>query len=192
MAPTPPGFNEVIASASNIGLFSGILPFIITYTIFFFLIRRIDLLEEKNDTFAAILGIAFAFYTSKFIVAHPGYQAFMAQYVSRIALITIGVLGLLVVLAFVGMDLSDSQPLGYIMALIVIVAFTVSGGLPVITGQGALGQLYEIFNWLIESGTIWVLAVLGLLGWTLRDSDTDSDRGGLPDFFEAIGGGGEE
>lgn len=192
MAPTPPGFEQLLASGSDIGLFSGILPFIITYTIFFFLIRRIGLLEDNNDTFAAILAIAFAFYTSRFIIMNPGYQQFMLDYVSRIALITVGLLGLLVVLAFVGLDLSsDVQGLGYIMALIVIVAFTVSGGVPVIAGDGALGQVQELVNWLINSGTIWILAVLGLLGWTLKDSDDEDDNGGLPELFSAIGNSSE-
>ena len=192
MAPTPPGFEQLLASGSDIGLFSGILPFIITYTIFFFLIRRIGLLKDNNDTFAAILAIAFAFYTSRFIIMNPGYQQFMLDYVSRIALITVGLLGLLVVLAFVGLDLSsDVQGLGYIMALIVIVAFTVSGGVPVIAGDGALGQVQELVNWLINSGTIWILAVLGLLGWTLKDSDDEDDDGGLPELFSAIGNGSE-
>ena len=192
MAPTPPGFEQLLASGSDIGLFTGILPFIITYTIFFFLIRRIDLLKDNNDTFAAILAIAFAFYTSRFIIMNPGYQQFMLDYVSRIALITVGLLGLLVVLAFVGLDLSsDVQGLGYIMALIVIVAFTVSGGVPVIAGDGALGQVQELVNWLINSGTIWILAVLGLLGWTLKDSDDEDDNGGLPGLFSAIGNSSE-
>lgn len=180
-----------MASGGDIGLFSGILPFIITYTIFFFLIRRIGLLDEDNDTFAAILAIAFAFYTSRFIIANPVYEQFILDYVSRIALITIGLLGLLVVLAFVGMDLSNNNGLGYIMALIVIVAFAVSGGIPVIAGEGALGTVYSTFNWLIESGTIWVLAVLGLLGWTLRDDDENENDGGLPELFTGIGGNGE-
>lgn len=192
MAPTPPGFEQLLASGSDIGLFTGILPFIITYTIFFFLIRRIGLLKDNNDTFAAILAIAFAFYTSRFIIMNPGYQQFMLDYVSRIALITVGLLGLLVVLAFVGLDLSsDVQGLGYIMALIVIVAFTVSGGVPVIAGDGALGQVQELVNWLINSGTIWILAVLGLLGWTLKDSDDEDDNGGLPELFSAIGNSSE-
>jgi branched-subunit amino acid transport protein AzlD len=192
VAPTPPGFEQLLASGSDIGLFTGILPFIITYTIFFFLIRRIGLLKDNNDTFAAILAIAFAFYTSRFIIMNPGYQQFMLNYVSRIALITVGLLGLLVVLAFVGLDLSsDVQGLGYIMALIVIVAFTVSGGVPVIAGDGALGQVQELVNWLINSGTIWILAVLGLLGWTLKDSDDEDDNGGLPELFSAIGNSSE-
>lgn len=193
MAPSPPGFETLLASGSDIGLFSGILPFIITYTIFFFLIRRIGLLDDgNNDTFAAILAIAFAFYTSRFIIMNPQYQGFMTTYVSRIALITIGLLGLLVVLAFVGLDLSsDVQGLGYIMALIVVVAFTVSGGVPVIAGDGAIGQVQELFNWLINSGTIWILAVLGLLGWTLRDSEENENDGGLPELFSAIGNSNE-
>ena len=140
MAPTPPGFEQLLASGSDIGLFSGILPFIITYTIFFFLIRRIGLLEDNNDTFAAILVIAFAFYTSRFIIMNPGYQQFMLDYVSRIALNTVGLLVLLLVLALVGLDLSsDVQSLGSIMALIVIVAFTASGVVPVIAVAGSLG-----------------------------------------------------
>lgn len=189
MVSSPPGFEQLLASGGDIGLFSGILPFIITYAIFFFLIRRISLLDEDNDTFAAILAIAFAFYTSKFIIANPVYQEFILSYVSRIALITIGLLGLLVVLAFVGMDLSNNNGLGYVMALIVIVAFAVSGGLPVIAGEGALSSVYSLFNWLIESGTIWVLAVLGLLGWTLRnDDDDDGGSNGLPELFKGIGG----
>ena len=191
MAPSPPGFEQLLASGGDIGLFSGILPFIITYTIFFFLIRRIGLLDEDNDTFAAILAIAFAFYTSRFIIANPVYQEFILSYVSRIALITIGLLGLLVVLAFVGMDLSNNQGLGYVMALIVIVAFAVSGGVPVIAGEGAIGTVYSMFNWLIESGTIWVLAVLGLLGWTLKDDDENENEGGLPELFTGLGGNGE-
>jgi hypothetical protein len=190
VAPTPPGFEQILASGADIGLFSGILPFIITYAIFFFLIRRIGLLDENNDTFAAILAIAFAFYTSRFIIMNPAYQSFMLNYVSRIALITVGVLGLLIVLAFVGMDLSDNQGLGYIMALIVIVAFTVSGGVPVVAGDGALGTVMEFVDWLINSGTIWILAVLGLLGWTLRDSD-ETERSGLPEVFQPFGGDGE-
>lgn len=190
VAPTPPGFETILQSGADVGLFSGILPFIITYTIFFFLIRRIELLDDNNDTFAAILGIAFAFYTSRFIVANPAYQDFMLNYISRIALITVGVLGLLVVLAFVGMDLADKQGLGYLMALIVIVAFTVSGGMPIIFGEGALGTVNQVFNWLVESGTIWVLAVLALLGWTLKDHEDDSD-GGLPELFDALGSSGE-
>ena len=182
-----------MASGSEIGLFTGILPFIITYTIFFFLIRRIELLDDNNDTFAAILAIAFAFYVSRFIIMNPGYQAFILNYVSRIALITIGLLGLLIVLAFVGMDLSsDVQGLGYIMALIVLVAFTVSGGIPVIAGEGSIGQVQELLNWLINSGTIWVLAVLGLLGWTLRDEDENEGDNGLPELFSALGNGGHE
>ncbi len=179
-----------MASASDIGLFSGILPFLITYTIFFFLIKRIHLLEENNDTFAAILAIAFGFYTSKFIIANPMYQNFIMDYISSVALITVGVLGLLIVLAFVGMDLSDNQGLGYVMALIVVVAFTVSGGLPAIFGENATGQAQNLLNWLISSGTVWVIAVLGLLWWTLRDSDEENESG-WPELFEPLTPGGE-
>lgn len=189
---TPPTFSQLLQSGSEVGLFSGILPFIIAYTIFFFLIRRIGLLDDNNDTFAAILAIAFAFYTSRFTMMY-GYETFILQYMSRIALITVGVLGLLVVLAFVGMDLSnDNKMLGYVMALIVIVAFTVSGGIPVIAGEGALGQISQFINYLIETGLVWVIAVLGLLWWTLKDDDGNSEGGGLPDLFEAMGGGGPE
>lgn len=186
-------WGGLMQSADSIGLFSGILPFIITYTIFFFLIKRIDLLDEgDNDTFAAILAIAFAFYTSRFIIANPMYETFFMDYVSSVALITVGLLGLLVVLAFIGMDLSsDVQGLGYIMALIVIVAFATSGGLPAIFGENALGQAEGVINWLINSGTIWILAVLGLLGWTLRDSDDNDNDGGLPELFSALGNSSE-
>lgn len=188
---TPPTFSQLLQSGSEVGLFSGILPFIIAYTIFFFLIRRIKLLNDNNDTFAAILAIAFAFYTSRFTMMY-GYETFILQYMSRIALITVGILGLLVVLAFVGMDLSDNQGLGYVMALIVIVAFTVSGGIPVIAGEGALGQISQLVTYMLETGLVWVVAVLGLLWWTLKDDDGDDDDGGLPDLFDAMGGGGNE
>ncbi|MFB6180568.1 MAG: hypothetical protein ABEJ93_01695 [Candidatus Nanohalobium sp.] len=189
MAPTPPSLAAVFQSGEQMGLFSGILPFIITYTIFFFLIRHINLLDDNNDTFAAILSIAFAFYTSKFMIAHPVYQDFLMQYVSRIALITVGILGLLVTLAFVGLDLSsddNKKYLGYVMVLITLVAFGVSGGLPVIAGTGTYSQVMALVSWLIESGTIWILAVIGLLGWTLKDDSDDDSSGGLPDLFEAL------
>jgi len=180
-------FPELIRSMEELGFFTGLLPFVITYTIFFFMLRKVG--EEifdaddnnRADMFAAILSIAFAFFTSKFILANPMFMDFFTNYIGRFTVIAVGLLGLLVILGFVGIDLEKRNSVGYILAILVVAAFAVSGGvssfLPAATRGDILSQFTAALAWTIDTGIIFVFLIIGLLFWTMGDSnDNDNEN----------------
>lgn len=180
-------FGGLIETLGGIDFFSGILPFVITYTIFFFILRYIAdnlLFEEwdnnKPDQFAAILAIAFAFFTADFILAQPWAATFFSEYLGRLTLIIVGLLGLLAVLGFVGMDLNSSKTaLGAVLAVLVLAVFSVSGGLSSLLPSGqeneALSLVSEAIAYSVDTGLIFILLIVGLLYYTMRDPDPDGD-----------------
>jgi|GEM_PF-490393 len=179
-------FGGLIETLGGIDFFSGILPFVITYTVFFFVLRYIGenlLFEEwgdskKPDQFAAILAIAFAFFTADFILAQPWAATFFSEYLGRLTLIIVGLLGLLAVLGFVGMDLNSSKTaIGAVLAVLVLAVFSVSGGLSSLLPSGqeneALSLVSEAIAYSVDSGLIFILLIVGLLYYTMRDPDPD-------------------
>ena len=179
-------FGGVMDTLSGIDFFSGILPFVITYTVFFFVLRYIGenlLFEEwgdsnKPDQFAAILAVAFAFFTADFILAQPWAATFFSEYLGRLTLIIVGLLGLLAVLGFVGMDLNSSKTgIGAILALIVLAVFSVSGGLSSLLPTGgrneALTLVSDAIAYSVDSGIIFILLIVGLLYYTMKDPSDD-------------------
>jgi len=178
-------FPELIRSMEELGFFTGLLPFVITYTIFFFMLRKVgeeifDDDSQRPDLFAAILSIAFAFFTSKFILANPMFLDFFTNYIGRFTVIAVGLLGLLVMLGFVGIDLEERNSVGYILAILVVAAFAVSGGissfLPAATRNDVLGQLSAALGWTIDTGIIFVFLIIGLLFWTMGDGSDDDNE----------------
>ena len=180
-------FGGVMETLSGIDFFSGILPFVITYTVFFFILRYIAdkvLFEEwsdskKPDQFAAILAIAFAFFTADFILAQPWAATFFSEYLGRLTLIVVGLIGLLAVLGFVGMDLnSNKTALGAVLAVIVLAVFAVSGGLSSLLPSGSQNEAIALFSdavaYSIDSGLIFIILIIGLLYYTMRDPDSSS------------------
>lgn len=192
-------FGGVMETLSGIDFFSGILPFVITYTVFFFVLRYIGenlLFEEWNDSnkpdqFAAILAVAFAFFTADFILAQPWAATFFSEYLGRLTLIIVGLLGLLAVLGFVGMDLNSSKTgIGAILALIVLAVFSVSGGLSSLLPTGgqneAITLVSDAIAYSVDSGIIFILLIVGLLYYTMRDPDSEGDSSA--DWFTPWGG----
>lgn len=180
-------FGELITSLEGIGFFTGLLPFVITYTIFFFMLRNISsnlLLDDdgRAKQFSAILSLAFAFFTSRFIVMNPAYQQFLTQYLGRFAVLMVGFLGLLVALGWFGINLEekDTPVWGLVAALFISMIFVVSGGLnasilPTGDQSQILSVLFAVLNWSIETGVIFIFLVIGLLYWSLQDpSKNDS------------------
>lgn len=186
---------------ADIGFFEGILPFVVTYALFFFILRYLadDVLEiggddnnNRPDQFAAILSVAFAFFTARFVMMNPIYTDFFTQYLGRVTVVIIGLLGLLVTIGFVGIDLESNNAVGWTLALIIVAAFAVSGGvnasiLPTDSQSQILGLVAEFLNFTVESGLIFVVLIGGLLLFTMRGGD-DSDDGSLPGFFVPYGG----
>jgi hypothetical protein len=181
-------FGDLIAQMDQLGFFTGLLPFVITYTIFFFFLRKIAEgpmgLDEgdgnRADLFAALLSIAFAFFTSRFIMAHPYFQDFFSQFIGRFTVIAIGLLGLLVLLGFVGIDFEQRNSVGYILALLVVAAFAVSGGvssiLPLQSRNEIISSAAAFLSFTIETGLIFVFLIFGLLWWTMGSEDKEGPK----------------
>lgn len=188
-------FGELITSLEGIGFFTGLLPFVITYTIFFFMLRRVadeTLLEDSDRArqFAAILSIAFAFFTSRFIVMNPVYQQFFTQYLGRFTVLMVGFLGLLVLLGWFGIELGEMGAgiWGGIAALFIAALFVVSGGLrasllPVENQNQIISGILGILNWSINTGVIFIFLIIGLLWWSLQDPSDDGGPSTLNKLF---------
>ena len=188
-------FGELITSLEGIGFFTGLLPFVITYTIFFFMLRRVadeTLLEDSDRArqFAAILSIAFAFFTSRFIVMNPVYQEFFTQYLGRFAVLMVGFLGLLVMLGWFGIELGEMGAgiWGGIAALFIAALFVVSGGLrasllPLENQNEIVSGIFGVLNWSINTGVIFIFLIIGLLYWSLQDPSDDGGPSTLNKLF---------
>jgi hypothetical protein len=194
-------FGGLMETLTGIDFFTGLLPFVITYTVFFFILRYLAtqvLFEEwsdgnKPDQFAAILSIAFAFFTANFIMNQPWAAAFFSQYLGRLTVIIVGLLGLLALLGFVGIDLDSTKTgVGWVMALLVIAAFAVSGGvssiLPVSSRNAAVAYFSSGLSYMIDSGLIFLVLIVGLLYYTMRDPSDSSSSSNRWDVFRPVHG----
>lgn len=192
------GFNNLLEIMTKQGFFSGLLPFVVAYVLFFLTLKRIPLFNEEDgdNRFAAVLSVVFAFFVSQFLVNNPAYQQFFVDYLGAIAVTVIGLLGLLVVLAFIGLDIgtdnSQSRALyGLILTGIVILAFFVTGGGRIFIPDDINSQAIEqLVNVAVDSGLIWILVVAGLIYWTLSDGSSDSSLS-PGEWFDTISGNGE-
>ncbi|MBY6287373.1 hypothetical protein GLT90_02075 [Nanohaloarchaea archaeon H12] len=181
-------FGKLMQNLEGIGFFTGLLPFVITYAIFFFLLRKVgeEILDEdtgRPQQFAAILSIAFAFFTSRFILINPVYQQFFTQYLGRFTVLAVGLLGLLVILGWLGIEVPDTGYAlwGSIAALLVAAVFVVSGGLrasivPLESQNEILSAIIGFISFSISSGIIFVFLIIGLLAFTFSDPDDGSDE----------------
>ncbi|NMJ76899.1 hypothetical protein GLU64_00600 [Nanohaloarchaea archaeon] len=191
-------FGQLMQNLEGIGFFTGLLPFVITYAIFFFLLREVgeSVLDEDNgrpQQFAAILSIAFAFFTSRFILINPVYQQFFTQYLGRFTVLAVGLLGLLVILGWLGIEIDNlgNGLWGAITALLVAAVFVVSGGLrsslaPLESQNEILNAILGFISYSISSGIIFIFLIIGLLAFTFRDpSDGSNDDSVFETLFNA-------
>lgn len=191
------GFNTLIQTMADQGFFSGLLPFVVAYVLFFLTLKRVPLFEQEDgdNRFAAVLSVVFAFFVAQFLVTNPAYQQFFIEYLGAIAVTVIGLLGLLVVLAFIGLDIGTSESesrglYGLILTAIVVLAFFVTGGGQIFIPDNINNQYVEQFiSFAVDSGLIWIAVVAGLIYWTLSDSSSSSSFSPGKLFDELSGNG---
>lgn len=191
------GFNNLLQMMTEQGFFSGLLPFVVAYVLFFLTLKRIPLFNEEDgdNRFAAVLSVVFAFFVAQFLVRNPAYQVFFVDYLGAIAVTVIGLLGLLVVLAFIGLDIGTDQGsrgvYGLILTGIVVLAFFVTGGGRIFIPENINSEILEQFiNFTVDSGLIWIVAVAGLIYWTLSDGSSSSSLS-PGKLFDELSGNGE-
>ena len=179
------GFNQVLQTMAQADFFTGVLPFVITYVVFFFALKKVKIFDNGNEKVAGIVAIAAAFYVARFITLNAFYQEFFVQYFGTLTIGIIGILGLLVVLAMVGWDINNMPGqggvFGWLLAGIAVAAFTVSGGvsafIPGISSSQFGGVISQASSLIFDQGLIWVLLVVAALWWTTSDDNSSSGEG---------------
>lgn len=196
------GFNELLSTMAQADFFTGLLPFLLMYLLFFLALKKVPLLEG-DDKFAALISIILAFFFARFISQSPLYQQFIVDYLGFIAITIIGLLGLLIVISFIGLDMLNDNTAanitGLILTLAVLAGFFVTGGASIFLPEQIEGdfanQAITLLEFTIDSGLIWVLLVLAVFWWTLKPED---DNGGgaslsdVPNWFHPRNGNNPE
>lgn len=184
------GFSSLIQSMVQQDIFTLVLPFLLSYIIFFLALQRIPVLKDADgDTnkFSALIAIIFAFFVAYFLTLNPQYQGFFPEYLGRITIGLIGILGLATVVAFVTDDTDYlKSPLMMIIILIVVLsAWTMSGGAFAFLPETALPviglSIADIGSILFDNGIIYLIVIGVALYWVSNEGDSD-DR----DIADAI------
>lgn len=178
------GFNELIRLFMEQDVFTGVLPFVLTYVVLFLGIRNVPVFNTKDgrgEQFAALVSVVGAFYVARFLITRPFYQEFFITYFGKFAVGMVGLLGLMAILAFVGVDFAGDNGLPW--PILMIIGATMAGaaffsaggfGPPMLQSLEA-GALVEAALFLADTGLIWALIIGGVLWWTLSDSDDDGN-----------------
>lgn len=171
-------------------VFTGVLPFVLTYVILFLGVKKVPIFDTndgRGEQFAALVSIVGAFYVARFLITRPFYQDFFIQYFGKFAVGMVGLLGLMTILAFLGMDLGDKDS-NWPWPIIIIVAVTMAGAAFVSAGgfgppmlQSAdYGIALQALGYLVDSGLIWAIIIGGVLLWTFSGGDDSEGPGAIP------------
>lgn len=190
------GFSALLQSMVQQDIFSLVLPFLLSYIIFFLALQRVPVLKESDsDTnkFSALIALIFAFFVAYFLTLNPQYQGFFPEYLGRITIGLIGILGLATVVAFVTDD-SDylKSPLMMIIILIVVLsAWTMSGGAFAFLPETALPviglSIADIGHVLFDNGIIYLVVIAVALYWVSNEGDNSDDRDMADTISKLIG-----
>ncbi|MFB6226129.1 MAG: hypothetical protein ABEJ02_02145 [Candidatus Paceibacteria bacterium] len=182
---------------AQVDFFTGLLPFVITYILFYLVLKEEVPVIQKNENAAAVIAFSIAFLVARFITVNPYYQEFILGFFGRLTVGLIGFFGLLVLLAFTGFELNtdSGRPLlAFIVIIITLGAFSVSGGfsevVAMLLGDKWAGSMTELLDYTFDSGLIWILLVgIALLWVSSGDNGQDTDKRDLIDWLLGTGNG---
>jgi len=180
-------FGNLLQTMAQQDFFIGVLPFLLTYVIFFLALKRVPLFDQQDDDkMAGLVAVIAGLFVSYFLVQNPAFQTYFVQYFGRITIGLVGLLGLFVFLGFFGSpeNYFNNSFYALIALVFVTVASALSGGLRAI-GLGfvydlQLGgiQLGAILENLLGSGLIGLLVVVAALWYTTTGGGNDGDDNG--------------
>jgi len=180
------GFNQLLETMAQIDAFTGLLPFVLTYVVLYAALKEVPVIED-NDKFPPLIAVIGAFFVARFIVVNPFYQDFFVTFFGKLVVGLIGFIGLLILLAFTGFDIGDSD-IPLLMVLMIAIAgaaFTSAGGFgpPWNLSILSTAELSSIIGFTLDSGLIWILIVGGALWWVSGDENDSEDPTGT-DFMK--------
>lgn len=181
------GFNQLLETMAQMDFFTGVLPFVLTYVVLYAALKEVPVIsDDDNKNFPALLAIIGAFFVARFIVVNPFYQDFFVVYFGKLVVGLMGFIGLLILLAFTGFEIGDSNIplLMFLMVAIAGAAFTSAGGFgpPWNLGMLSSADIASITGFVLESGLIWIVLVVGALWWVSRDEGNSDNPTGM-DFM---------
>ncbi len=184
------GFSTLLETMAQLDFFTLVLPFVLSYVVFFLALKQVDLFSE--DKHAALIAIISAFFTAQFIAVNPFYQQFFIDYFGRLTIGIVGIVGLMVLVGLFGWSRGDLRsPLGVLLIIsIVASAFFTAGGLGPETVEVGEYDLSDLWPILIDTGLIWLLLIAGVLAWTLKDDGNDNSGPSVGERVEWLFGGG--
>jgi hypothetical protein len=188
------GFGDLLMNMQALDFFSGVLPFVLVYAIFFVVLSNAPKFKESK-TINALVSASFGLLAAFFVVSNPYYANFLINYLGFLTVGILGVVGVIAALLLTGFkeffeDLGPGDSLnslavavGGLAVAIVAVSFVAAGGLGPGTGAGGLTTLASFVSaaaaFLISTGLVWILLLAlvvgaGLLANISDDSDDDS------------------
>ena len=183
--------------------FSLVLPFVLSYTVFFMALKQVPLFkEEDNQKMSSLIAVIASFFVAQFIAVNPWYQSFFVEYFGSLTIGMVGILGLLIVLGLFNWDLDIFQRPWMALVFISIAgaAFVRAGGfgpsrlggIPGTGGGGGAGGGLNLGSLLIDSGLIWIFVIGGVIVWLSSDGRDENDRTVFDALFDTeLPAGGE-
>ena len=186
------GFSTLLETMAQLDFFTLVLPFVLSYTIFFLALKQVNLFTDQDDDnkFASLIAVVASFFVAQFIATNPWYQTFFIDYFGTLTIGLVGILGLFVLLAFAGWEQHTTwaPALGILSIAVAGAAFLTAGG---------FGEPYNIqndivtdVNWaalFLDTGLIWIIIIGGVLWWLSSGNDTGNGNG-LADILNALRG----
>lgn len=176
----PGSFTQLLTTLEQADFFIGVLPFLLSYLVYYAVLEEVPVIGDK-DKFPALIAIIFGFFTSFFLIQNPAYQAFFVNYLGTLTTGVMGILGLFVLLGLTGMpeEYFTKNALAVLSVVVVAIAFTVSGGLSLITlgaSDGSLAAVMSALQYLFDTGIIWGVVIIAVLGFTMGGGDSEREQ----------------
>lgn len=184
------GFSSLLETMAQLDFFTLVLPFILSYVVFLFALRQVELFkDDKQKGVPELIAIVAAFFTAQFIAANPFYQTFFIDYFGRLTIGIAGILGMLILLGMMGLGMDTFTKPVMVILLIAIVgaSFTAAGGFGPTAGEVTEYDVSQLGPILIDTGLIWLLVIAGVLWWTAREPNEGDGGSLLEHLFEDIG-----
>ena len=185
---TAAGFSTLLETMAQMDFFTLVLPFVLSYTVFYLALRQVDLfsaVDDESNKFAALVSVIASFFVAQFIAVNPWYQTFFVEYFGSLTIGMVGILGLLIVLGLFNWDLGIFKKpwMALIFISIAGAAFTRAGGF----GPPRVDSLpttdIDLGSLLIDTGLIWILVIAGVIVWITREPEENNDR---TNFVESL------
>lgn len=182
------GFNTFLEQMAAMDFFTGVLPLVLTYVVLYAGLKQVPVLNNSDNNFPPVIALIGALFTARFIVVNPTYQSFFVDFWAKLVVGLMGFIGLLVLLAFTGYKMDENSALKtpltvMIMIGIIVSAFVTAGGLGFRPELLQLANIMPMVNWMLESGMIWILAVVGALWWVSQDGSDKKTQDYMAPFF---------